>query len=204
MIQPGSTQQTEQEVTSNSVEDDQKNVPEQFDNAQIEEQIAEVEEIQKNEDLSATLDSAVENTEKEIKCPDTDTEAPVNSEETTTADQLDEIDTNNTSKVTINEEDIIPLKTPQAVIEEIENDANKIESTATESAVVEKAAAWKNIAQRITYLEKNVIVTFREYEYAYVIKALCNFADVLLYNLYCKMIFTTNLWDIVGIGCVRV
>ncbi|XP_076765950.1 CASC3 exon junction complex subunit isoform X2 [Xylocopa sonorina] len=143
MIQPGSTQQTEQEVTSNSVEDDQKNIPEQFDNAQTEQQVTEVEEIQKNEDLSATLDSAVENTEKEIKCPDTDTEAPLNSEDTTTtADQLvDETDTNNSSKVTINEQDIIPLKTPQAIIEEIENDSNKIENTTTESAVVEKAAA---------------------------------------------------------------
>lgn len=138
MNQPGNTQQTEQEVKINSVEGDQKIVPEQFENPQVED-VTEVQETQKVEDLSAITDTVVENTEKDIK--HVDTEAPVNLENTTT-DQLDDISANDSSKVTINEQDIIPLKSPPAVVEETENDSNIIESTTTEStAVVEEAVA---------------------------------------------------------------
>ncbi|XP_017798145.1 PREDICTED: protein CASC3 isoform X2 [Habropoda laboriosa] len=136
--QPGGIQQTEQEIKTNSVEEDQKTVPEQFDNTQPE-QAMEVQETEKDtEDLNAITNIVVENNEKDVESPDID--APVNSEDTTT-DQLVEINDNDSSKITIDEENIIPIKTPQTVIEEAENDSNKIENTTPESKVIEEAAA---------------------------------------------------------------
>lgn len=135
--QHGNIQQTEQEVKSNSVEGDQKTVPEQFDNTQIE-QAPEIQETEKTDDLSAITNPVVENIEKDIK--NLDIEVPVNLEDTTT-DQLDDISANDLSKVTINEEDAIPLKTTEPVIEEPENDSKKIENTTTESTVVGEATA---------------------------------------------------------------
>lgn len=137
--QHGNTQQTEQEVKSNSVEGDQKTVPEQFDNTQIEQEYApEIQETEKTDDLSAITNPVVENTEKDIK--NLDIEVPVNLEDITT-NQLDDISANDLSKVTINEEDAIPLKIAEPVIEEPENDSNKIENTTTESTVVGEATA---------------------------------------------------------------
>lgn len=135
--QPGSIQQTEQEVKTNSVEDDQKIVSEQFDNMQIE-QSTDVQETQKIED-SSVMNTVVENTEKE-NIKNIETEATVNLENTT-ADQLNDISANDSSKVIINEQDIIPLKTTQVIIEETKNDSNKIESTTTEITAVEETAA---------------------------------------------------------------
>ncbi|CAK9830326.1 Protein CASC3 [Anthophora retusa] len=137
----GGTQQSEQEIKINSVEEDQKIVPEQFDNTQAEQAEQEVQETEKDtEDLNVTTNTVVESNEKEVESPEIDTPV-VNSEDTAT-DQLIEINDNDSSKITINEEDIIPMKTPQTVIEEAENDSNKIENAATaESKVIEEAAA---------------------------------------------------------------
>lgn len=130
------TQQTEQEVKINSIESDQKTVPEQFDNTEIEQ--AEIQETEKIDGSSAIANPVVENTEKDIKILDIGT--PVNLGDTTT-DQLDNISANDSSKVTMMEENIISLKPMEPVIEKAENDSNKIENTTTESTVVEEAAA---------------------------------------------------------------
>lgn len=137
--QPGSIQQTEQEVKTNSVEDDQKIISEQFDNMQIEQPTSDVQETQKIEDSSVIMNTVVENTEKE-NIKNIEPEATVNLENTT-ADQLNDISANDSSKVIINEQDIIPLKTTQVIIEETKNDSNKIESTTTEITAVEETAA---------------------------------------------------------------
>lgn len=137
--QPGSIQQTEQEVKTNSVEDDQKIISEQFDNMQIE-QPTDVQETQKVEDTSVIMNTVIENTEKVENIKNIEPEATVNLENTT-ADQLNDISANDSSKVIINEQDIIPLKSTQVIIEETKNDSNKIESTATEITAVEETAA---------------------------------------------------------------
>lgn len=139
MNQPGSIQQTEQEVKTNSVEDDQKIISEQFDNMQIE-QPTDVQETQKVEDSSVIINTVVENTEKVENIKNIEPEATVNLENTT-ADQLNDISANDSSKVIINEQDIIPLKSTQVIIEETKNDSNKIESTTTEITAVEETAA---------------------------------------------------------------
>lgn len=134
--QLGNTQQTEQEVKINSIESDQKTVPEQFDNTEIEQ--AEIQETEKIDGSSAIANPVVENTEKDIKILDIGT--PVNLGDTAT-DQLDDISANDSSKVTIKEENIISLKAMEPVIEKAENDSNKVENTTTESTVVEEAVA---------------------------------------------------------------
>lgn len=135
--QVGNIQQTEHEIKTDLEESDQKIVSEQFDNIQTE-QITEVEEAPKNDDLSAITDTMVENKEKDV--PDVDIDIPVGSEGVTT-DQVDGISDHDSLKVTIDDQNIIPLKSSEAVVEETENDSNKIETTASESKVVEEAAA---------------------------------------------------------------
>lgn len=133
--QLGNTQQTEQEVKINSIESDQKTVPEQFDDAEIEQ--TEIQETEKIDGSSAIANPVVENTEKDVKILDIET--PVNLGDTTT-DQLDDISANDSSKVTMKEENI-SLKAMEPVIEKAENDSNKVENTTTESTVVEEAVA---------------------------------------------------------------
>lgn len=134
--QLGNTQQTEQEVKINSIESDQKTVPGQFDNTEIEQ--AEIQETEKIDGSSAIANPVVENTEKDIKILDIGT--PLNLGDTT-ANQLDDISANDSSKVTMKEENIISLKAMEPVIEKAENDSNKVENTTTESTVVEEAVA---------------------------------------------------------------
>ncbi|XP_068972200.1 protein CASC3 isoform X2 [Bombus flavifrons] len=133
--QLGNTQQTEQEVKINSIESDQKTVPEQFDDAEIEQ--TEIQETEKIDGSSAIANPVVENTEKDVKILDIET--PVNLGDITT-DQLDDISANDSSKVTMKEENI-SLKAMEPVIEKAENDTNKVENTTTESTVVEEAVA---------------------------------------------------------------
>ena len=80
----------------------------------------------------------VENKEKDV--PDVDIDISVGSEGVTT-DQVDGISDHDSLKVTIDDQNIIPLKSPEAVVEETENDSNIIETTTSESKVVEEAAA---------------------------------------------------------------
>ncbi|XP_012152846.2 CASC3 exon junction complex subunit isoform X2 [Megachile rotundata] len=135
--QVGNMQQTDQEVKTNLVEGDQKPVSEQFDNVQSE-QIIDSEEIQKNDDLSEVTDTMVESKEKDIENVDID--IPVDSEGVIT-DQVDGTSDNDSLKVTVNDQNIIPLMSAQAVAEETENDSSKIESATLGSTVLEEAAA---------------------------------------------------------------
>lgn len=138
MVQAGGVQQFGQEMKANSVEDDQKTVPEQFDDV---EETEVREQPEKNEDLSVLItDTVVENDAQDMKSSDTD--MPVNSEHVV-ADQLDGtiVDTNDLSKGIIDEEKIISLKTPQTVIEDVKDDSSKIEKAASESTVIEEAVA---------------------------------------------------------------
>lgn len=165
--QPGIIQQNEQEAKTNSVEDEQKAVSEQFDNTQIEEAATPIPEIEKTGDLSAIVDTVIENEENnDVKEIDT-TDTPVASELVTTDSPVEIISANDSSKVTVDDENIISIASP-TVNEKSENDSVLIESSTTESKVVEEATAWKrNAAQSLlTLLTKDAIVNLREYEYA--------------------------------------
>lgn len=139
MNQPGSIQQNEQEAKTNSEEDEQKTVSEQFDNTQIEPAATPVPETEKTGDLSAIIDTVIENEEKDdVKEVDTDT--PVASELVTTDSAVEMISDNDSIKVTVDDENIIPITSP-TVNEKSENDSVMIESSTTESKVVEEATA---------------------------------------------------------------
>ncbi|XP_076174148.1 CASC3 exon junction complex subunit isoform X2 [Ptiloglossa arizonensis] len=136
--QPGNMQQSEQEVKDNLMEDEQKTVPEQFDSTPIEQITVQVQETQEIEDLSAIANVVVEDEGKDVK--DVDTETTVDSQ-VVTADPINEISDSDLTKVAIDEQDVIPLKSLQTVVEKTENDSSIIETTTSESTVVEEAAA---------------------------------------------------------------
>ncbi|XP_078037577.1 CASC3 exon junction complex subunit isoform X2 [Augochlora pura] len=131
--QPGNMQQTDQEIKSGLMEGEQQGIPEQFENVQIE-QNPPIQETQKGIDLSAIPDTMVE----EVDAKDVDIDTPV-VQELVTTDPIDEImNANNSSKITL-DENIVPIKT--TAVEKAENDPIVIESSTTESKVVEEAAA---------------------------------------------------------------
>ncbi|XP_031845556.1 CASC3 exon junction complex subunit isoform X2 [Nomia melanderi] len=150
--QPGGIQQTEQEAKTNSVEDEQKTVSEQFDNTQIEQAATPVQEPEKTGDLSAIVETVVENEEKNDVKDDVkddvkevvDTDTPVASELVATDSAVETISASDTSKVTVDDENIIPV-TPPTVIEKSEIDPVTIESSTAESKeagpLVEEATA---------------------------------------------------------------
>lgn len=135
--QPGCLLHIEQEAKPICMEGSQNNVPETFDNTQIE-QTTDIQEEQSNNVLSTVTNTAVDDTDKDIQSLDIN--VPESSPDTN-KEELDKIDLDDSLKVTINEQDIISIKTPETVIEKTEIDSNKTEAIVTESFGVEEAAA---------------------------------------------------------------
>ncbi|XP_015430720.1 PREDICTED: protein CASC3 isoform X2 [Dufourea novaeangliae] len=136
----GNMQQTEEEIKLNSMEDEQKTALEQFDDTEIDQTFL-GQETQKDEDLSVITSTVNENEEKDVKNVEKET-AVVSEIVATEPDVEIIISANDTSKVIIIEdENIIPNKSPLTIVEETENDLNTIESSTTESKIVEEAAA---------------------------------------------------------------
>lgn len=137
--QPGNVLQTEHDVKASLMEDDQKILLEQFDDA-LGEEFTEVQDIEQDqaEDTNVITSNVVDDEGKETE--NLDIGIPVDSQVITT-DRPDEISVDVTLKVAIDDENIIPLKPSQEIVENIENDSNKIEAATTESTVVEEAAA---------------------------------------------------------------
>lgn len=131
--------QTEHDVKASLMEDDQKILLEQFDDA-LGEEFTEVQDIEQDqaEDTNVITSNVVDDEGKETE--NLDIGIPVDSQVITT-DRPDEISVDVTLKVAIDDENIIPLKPSQEIVENIENDSNKIEAATTESTVVEEAAA---------------------------------------------------------------
>lgn len=132
----GGTLHTDMEVKANLLEGDEKPVPGQFDNTQ-DEQIGQLEETEEIDEPSVVTDIVVDD-EKHVKNIEID--APLDSQVVGT-EQTEEISANDTSKLAIDDEIIIPLKSPHTLVEKTEIDLEKIEIAAAESTVVEEAAA---------------------------------------------------------------
>lgn len=115
------------------LEGDEKPVPGQFDNTQ-DEQIGH-EEI---DESCVVTDIVVDDDENHVKNIEID--APLDSQVVAT-EQTEKISANDTSKLVIDDEIIIPLKSPQTLVEKTEIDLEKIEIAVPESTVVEEAAA---------------------------------------------------------------
>ncbi|XP_076655665.1 CASC3 exon junction complex subunit isoform X1 [Halictus rubicundus] len=131
--QLGNAQQIEQEIKGSMVEVEQQAISEQFENVQVE-QSSTIQEMQKGGDLSAIADSMVEEDTKSVEI-----DAPVVQELVTTEPIVEIINANDSSKIALEDENIVHIKT--TVIEKTENDPIVIESSTTDSKVVEEAAA---------------------------------------------------------------
>lgn len=132
-------QQIEQEIKPNTMEDDEKAVPGQFDNVQIE-QSTPHQESQEIEilDTDRIVNAADEDVEKNT---DINMHIPLSTSSIKDDDIDDNVSVKELMEVTSHERDTISHDQTTLDIAETEHELTNIESTISESTIIEKAAA---------------------------------------------------------------
>lgn len=137
--QPGNMQQSEQEVKANAVAgSDEKPVPGQFDNVQVEQ--SKDQESQKSQTSSDTVRTV--NVDDSVdKNTDVDTHIMLDASSVKKDNVDDSVSVKELLETASNEKDLMPHNPATLATTETEHELSNIESAITENTIVEKAAA---------------------------------------------------------------